>query len=270
MAEKIKKPKSKARKIIEWVLFGVFGVLGAFVLAANVSSMIHKKDNYGQSIRFGMGTFVILTSSMEPDIGQGTMIITMKEDVSKFQERLDKNENVDITFANVNCGIDYKPSDSKFVDEIVTNQVMTHRLQEVHENPGVEYGKGRYYFVTAGINTGGAHSLEGQYQIFTEAQYLGTVKVVSSFLGGFMSFVSSPLGLIVILLIPAGYLIVVSAKDIFKALKESEEGDDNNSTPSGNGGGDHLNNISKADRERLKNELLEEMIKANKEGKKND
>ena len=65
MAEKVKKEKSKARKIIERVLFGVFGVACAFVLAANVSAMINKKKNYGQSIRFGVGTFVILTNSKE-------------------------------------------------------------------------------------------------------------------------------------------------------------------------------------------------------------
>ena len=269
MAEKEKKPKSKARKIIEWILFGVFGVLGALVLAANISSMVTKKENYGQSIRFGMGTFVILTSSMEPDIKQGTMIITMKEDVSKFQERLDRNENVDITFANVYVDIPYTPEDTTLTNPVVSNQVMTHRLREVHVNPEVEYGKGRYYFITAGINHEGDYAKKEQYQIFTEAQYLGTVKVVSSFLGNVMSFVSSPLGLIVILLIPAGYLIVVSAKDIFKAVKESEEAEESE-IPKNNDGGDHLSNISKADRERLKNELLEEMIKSKKEGKKND
>ena len=68
MAEKTKKPKSKARKIIEWVLFGIFGFACAVVLAANISAMVNKKKNYGQSIRFGVGSFVILTNSMEPDI----------------------------------------------------------------------------------------------------------------------------------------------------------------------------------------------------------
>ena len=53
MAEKTKKPKSKARKIIEWVLFGIFGFACAVVLAANISAMVNKKKNYGQSIRFG-------------------------------------------------------------------------------------------------------------------------------------------------------------------------------------------------------------------------
>ena len=267
MAEKVKKPKSKARKIIEWILFGVFGLLAGFVLAANISSMIHKKENYGQAIRFGMGTFVILTSSMEPDIAQGTMIITFKEDISKFEERLNNNETIDVTLANIQVETDYVPDPAKYRDRISTNQVMTHRLREIHENKDVEFGKGRYVFITTGINTKGEYSLEGQYQLFTESQYLGTVKVVSSFLGGFMSFISSALGLICILLVPAGYLIVVSSMDIFKALKESEE---EQAQPREKLDGDHLSKISDEDRERLKNELLEEMIKAKKEGKKND
>lgn len=269
MAEKVKKPKSKARKIVEWILFGVFGALGAFVFAANISGMIHKKENYGQPIRFGMGSFVVLTTSMEPDIKQGTMILTFKEDVTKFEERV-KNEDkpIDVTFMNEKVTTDFVPDSTKYKERVVTNAVMTHRLREVHIQEDVEFGKGRYLFIASGINTMGDYSLEGQYQIFTEVQYLGTVRVSSSFLGGFMSFVSSPLGLIVILLIPAGYLIVVSSIDIFKAVKESEEGEAQG--PKNSDGGDHLSNMSKADRERLKNELLEEMIKAKKEEKKND
>ena len=266
MAEKVKKPKSKARKIIEWVLFGIFGLVGGFILAANISSMIHKKDNYGQAIRFGMGSFVVLTSSMEPDIGQGTMIITFKEDVSKFEERL-KSETIDVTFMNVNVDTGYVPDNTKYKERISTGMVMTHRLREIHINEEVEYGKGRYVFLASGINTKGEHSLEGQYQMFTEKEYLGTVKVASPFLGSLMSFLTSPIGLIVILLIPAGYLIVISAMDIFKAVKESEEGEDK---PREKLQGDHLSNISDKDRERLKNELLEEMMKAKKEEKKND
>ena len=269
MAEEVKKPKSKARKIIEWILFGIFGLVGGFILVANISSMIHKKDNYGQSIRFGMGTFVVLTTSMEPDIGKDTMIVTFKEDVSKFEERLKNNETIDVTFMNVKIDTDYVPDNTKYKDRIVTDTVMTHRLREIHVNEDVEYGKGRYILIASGINTKGDYSLEGQYQIFTEAQYLGTVKISSSFLGGFMSFISSPIGLIVVLLIPAGYLIVVSGMDIFKALKENEE-ESGDKTESNKAGGDHLSNISDKDRERLKNELLEEMMKAKKEGKKND
>ena len=269
MAKKERKPKSKAAKIVEYILLGVFGALFCFVLAGNISSMVHKKENYGQPIRFGMGTFQIRTSSMEPEIGKGTVVISMKEDVTQFEDRLKNNQKVDIVFANIDVDVDVDYDNPLYTrgTRVVTNEVMVHRLQEVHINEDVELGKGRYIFVAAGINTLGEHSREEQHQVFTEVQYLGTVKVVSSFLGGFTKVMSSPIGLIILLLIPAGYLIVTSSMDIFKALKE-EEGVEVDQKSAANG--DHLSSLSDADRQRLKNELLEEMINAKKESKKND
>ena len=53
--------------------------------------------------------------------------------------------------------------------------------------------------------------------------------------------------------------------DIFKALKEEEGGEvGEQSVPTG----EHLSNLSDKDRQRLKDELLQEMIKAKREGKK--
>lgn len=260
--KRVKKEKSKGRKIFEWILFSVFGALVAFILIGNVISITKREENYGQSIRYGVGTFVILTTSMEPDIPKDSAIITYKEDVSVFKERLARNEIVDITFANINIGIDFEPDTPEFKrvnggQQVVSNQIMTHRLREVHEDTSVPFGQGRYIFVTSGINHGGVGSLIGQYQILTEKQYLGTVKIANSGLGHFMNFVSSPFGLLLLLLVPAGYLIVVSSIDIFKAVKEDEKATE--VITSNNG--DKLNKISDADRERLKKELLEEMMK---------
>ena len=86
MAEKVKKPKSKVRKILEWVFLSIFGAAAIFMMIATVDGMVHKKDHYNQTIRFGVGTFRVETDSMEPDIMVGDMIITKSEDVTKFQE----------------------------------------------------------------------------------------------------------------------------------------------------------------------------------------
>lgn len=270
--KRVKKEKSKARKIIEWVVFGLFGILFAFVLVGNISSMIHKDENYGQSIRYGFGTFVILTTSMEPDIPKDSAIITYKEDVSIFKDRLAKGEIVDVTFANIATGIEFEPDTPEFKranggQQIVSNQIMTHRLKEIHEDPSVPFGEGRFILITTGINNHGEYALIGQYQLFTEKQYLGTVKVVNTALGGFMNFVSSPFGLLVLLLIPAGYLIVVSSIDIFKAVKEDENA---SQATNNNVSSERLSKISDKDKERLKKELLEEMMKAKKEEKKDE
>ena len=65
--KKEKKPKSKARKIIEWVLLGIFLLAAGAFGAGQIDGMIHKSEYYGQTISFGFGSFVILTDSMEPD-----------------------------------------------------------------------------------------------------------------------------------------------------------------------------------------------------------
>ena len=268
MAEKVKKEKSKLRKILEWVGISIFGAAALFAMAATVSGMIHKKEHYNQSIRFGIGTFTVETESMEPEIKVGDMIITFAEDVTKFQDRLSKGETIDVTFFNI--GVDtgsVKPDNPEFTTE--TDPVywpMTHRLREVHVRDDVEYGKGKYVFVVSGINESSAKWSPDQYQMFTEKEYLGTVKVTNSFAGHLMKFISSPIGLIILLLIPAAYLIVVSSMDIFKAVKEEETKAENNDKLEG----DHLSNLSQKERDRLKNELLEEMIKAKKEGKNDE
>ena len=66
-----KKKKSKTRATIEWILFSLFLAFFVVAGAAVVDSMIHKKDNYNQSLRFGIGTFIILTDSMEDEYKQG-------------------------------------------------------------------------------------------------------------------------------------------------------------------------------------------------------
>lgn len=273
--KRVKKPKSKARKIIEWVLTGIFLALFAFVLAGQIDGMVHKKEHYNQQLRFGYGTFVVKTDSMEPKYMIGTALITYNEDADKIYERFQKGEEVDITFVDVyNTNNEYtsplnNPELTKRTDP--TGVPMTHRVKEVHVNNNQEKGKGKYTFITAGINTrstnlgwkeGEPDIVINQYQAFTEKEILGRVTVNSAFLGGVFSFVGSPLGLLVLLLIPAFYLVVSSVIDIFKAYKEPE--------PATEGvGGQHNNNngpvtLSEADKKRLKEQLLEEMISKKK------
>ena len=263
------KNKSKARKIVEWVLFGIFGVLFLFVMAGNIDGLVHQKENYNQSIKFGVGSFVIITNSMEPEIKKGDAIITKKEDVKTFPARLAKGEKLDLTFMNDIPNIHYNPETAKYHDIDPTypefKAVITHRLVEIHVNESVEYGKGRYIMVVAGINSNGEYSKESQYQLYTEKQYLGTVKVSNAGLGAIFRFMTSAWGLIILLLVPAGYLIVVSTIDIFKTLNEAEkkeiEESKNKTTD------EKLSSLSEEDRIRLKKELLAEMVKKKQEEK---
>lgn len=264
---KVKKPKSKARKIIEWILFGVFGAACLFVLIATVDGMVHQRANHGQSIRFGVGSFVIKTNSMEPKMMVESAIITYKEDVKTFEKRLEKGETIDVTFWNIPVTYDFEPDTIDFKGHPATNLTtpapMTHRLREVHIDENVAFGQGRYYFVVSGINDQGELSKKGQYQVFTEKEYLGTVKLVSPVLGRVFNFMVSIWGLLILLLVPAGYLIVSSSIDIFKTMKEAETKEEQLKEA----GDQKLSAISDADRARLKKELLEQMVQSKREEK---
>ena len=266
--KKVKKPKSKARKIVEWVLTGIFFIAFGIFAAGQIDGMIHKSDNYGQTISFGFGSFVILTDSMEPDYAVDSAIITYREDLNSVYDRYqksltDESITIDITFMDV-YNVYTKPESHPNLNDQTnpTGAVMTHRLREIHVDETKAYGDGKYTFIVSGINTSEHQSQAGQYQAFTEKQYLGIVQANSKVLGGFYRFISSPWGLLVFLLIPAFYLVVTSVLDIFSAMKDDDSednGDDNNkNTPSS------LDELSKEDRERLKKEMLEEML--NKKG----
>ncbi len=267
--KRVKKPKSKARKIIEWVFTGIFLALFAFLMVGQIDGMVHKNEHYGQQIRLGYATFVVQTDSMEPDYKVKSAIITFLDDADKIYERYQKKEKVDLTFMDVYQAPlnDNIPSDPTLTDRVHAPSelpIVTHRLREMHVNPGVEKGKGKYIFIVAGINTDGNLSKEGQYQAFTEKELLGRVVANSDFLGGVFGFVGSPFGLLVLLLIPAFYLIITSVIDIFKAYKEPEEATEGGASPSNNNGKEL--NLSEEDKKRLKEQLLEEMLNKKKGG----
>lgn len=267
--QKPKKKKSLARRIIEWVVTGIFGIAFVFFAIAQIDGMIHKKDNYNQNICFGYGSFVILTDSMVPKYNVKDAIITKKIDSDiVYQKYLtyleDETKTVDLTFFDV-YGVPVTPlKETELVDQTNnTGRVMTHRLREVIVNEDVKKGEGRYTFIVAGINNQGELSKIGQYQAFTEQQLLGVVQFKSAFIGGLFSFITTPWGLLVFLLIPAFYLVITSVLDIFKVMKEPDEIEE---SASGDGGNDKpkvdsLENLSEEDRERLKKEMLEEMLK---------
>ena len=275
--KKEKKPKSKARKIIEWVLTGLFLVLFAIAGVAQIDGLVNKNKHYGQQIRLGYATFVVKTESMEPKYMVDSAIITYLEDADKIYERYQNNEDVDVTFYDVyTAETEYtKPLNHPELT-MRTNPaeypIITHRVKEIHVNNALAKGEGKYTFIVAGINTGvgAATNANGeiyQYQVFTEKELLGRVVIGSAFLGGVFNFVSSIWGLLILLLIPSFYLIIVSVIDIFKAYKEPEE---QAATASGAPVASNpsiTKELSEEDKKRLKEELLQEML-GNKKGDK--
>ena len=282
----VKKPKSKARKIVEWVLTGLFVVLFAVVGIAQIDGLVHKKDHYNQTIRFGYGTFVVQTDSMERDAnrkkvyGVNSAIITYLDNADKIYKDYEAykgtDKHIDVTFYDgYNSYNEYtSPMENP---ELTTRTplsdypIITHRVREIHVNPNASLGQGKYTFIVSGINpysknlgSDGTNPVTiNQYQVFTEKELLGRVVVGSAFLGGIFSFVSSVWGLLILLLIPAFYLVISSVIDIFKAYKEVETPE----TASSNGEKTTSSGtleLSEADKKRLKEELLEQMLSKKK------
>ena len=279
---KEKKPKSKARKIIEWVVTGVFLVIFAFVMVGQVDAMIHQKEHYNQQLRFGYGTFVVKTDSMEPNYRVYTALITYLEDADKiYDDFVNKHKTIDLTFIHVTLPDTEYSQPLEPENQVLTKRTnresaevdgmaMTHRVREIHVNNNVEKGNGKYTFITAGINTkskfmgwkkGDEPLVINQYQAFTEKQLLGVVKMNSPVLGGVFFFVSQWYGLLTLLIIPAFYLVITSVLDIFKAYKEPDPAEAQTGKSSSN---KEPVVLSEEDKKRLKAEFLEEMMNKKK------
>ena len=273
--KKVKKPKSKARKIIEWVLTGIFGVLFVILGIAQIDGMVHQKDHHGQTLKFGYGTFVVSTESMEPKYKVDDALITKYESFDSIYQRYLNKETIDITFyydSSTRLGnVEPQLEENSALKECIPPAkfpIITHRVREIQFHEDVKEGQGRYVFITAGINKGVASATDDEgnikeYQAFNETAVLGRVVVGSAVLGAIFQFVSSIWGLLILLLIPAFYLVITSVIDIFKAYKEPEE-EKAGSAPSTGQNSSGAVELSEEDKKRLKEELLEEMLNKKK------
>lgn len=242
--QKVKQPLWK--RIIGWISTGFIILIVAGVLGIQINSFINKDKNYGVNMIFGNATLIVLTDSMDPTYPVGGAIFIQKID-----------------------GKDVKVGDDLTFYYDAWKMVVTHRVETI-----VEGSDGIYTFTLHGINANSnqcSGDCTGQTQTITSDKVIGKVIGSSVAFGAFYSFVSSPLGLILILLIPAGYLIVVSTIDIYKALKKKEDGEDNkvlesSKTPKTSSNG----KLSEKDKERLKQQLLAEMLKEKMSDKEKD
>lgn len=290
------KPKKKGKvwSIIGWVITGLIIALFLVVALFQIDGAIHQDENYGQRLGFGVGNFIIETDSMEPEYPVGTAIVTKKTDPDEIAEDfLTQQEegktadeiHIDLTFyygdpVYTSSGVDGK------TDEVssLSAYPITHRLINVKENTTDVENNGNYIFILAGINTEAAESLSAadQYQAIYGKYILGKVIINSPGLGGFLSFVMSPWGLILLILLPALYVLISYGVSVYKRLKEQEKEEkaitaggaptDTKPDASASSGeqkassDDPLAGLSEEDKERLKQEMLEEMLNESEKG----
>lgn len=273
-----KKKKSKVRSIIEWVLTGIFAVLFVIVGIGQIDGMIHAKKHYGQQIKLGFGSFIVLTDSMK-EYPKNSAIISYLEKADTVYNRWKSGKNVDVTFMGVDTYSFFIPNDTcpelthpAYPEKAVP---VTHRIRYIYRVSEIDdeelqqrFDGKKYVFIASGTNTGGELAKESQFQAFTETEILGTVKYGSMVIGWGFRAVSSPIGLLIFLLIPALYLIITSSLDILKALKTSDDNKEAEGVNKETQKLSSLDNLSEADRKRLKEEMLEEMMKG--KGNKNE
>ncbi len=253
--KKPKKPKSKARKIIEWVLTGIFASL---IVGVGVIQIINRTSKNQSFI--GTKFQKVLTDSMSPVYKVNDIIVIEKAKPEEIYKRVnEQHQTVDLSF--------YWEVNGKKAS-------MTHRLISVtyseerqHDSIlGVDYN---YTFVAHGINktsewckgTGGYNDCTGQHQEFHEDAIIGRVTRKSPV----MTFATSIWGLLVLLLIPCMYLIISSVLDIFRAIKDDDEvpaegqvvGEAGEGEPANK---DPLAGLSEKEKEKLKKQMLDEML----------
>ena len=272
--------KSKLRKTLEWIFLSIFGVFFVVIFGFQIVGNITKKDNFGVPNVLGTQIMMVLTDSMEPDYKVDDMIIvqkispekiynlvasnpTTKEGTIKFQDTAQNLKwieqeclVIDTDSLKIDLSFYYSTSQLKMT--------MTHRLVGIRLNEDIKEGSGRYDFFVQGINKESKNYSGDQGQAFDERVLLGKVQFGSTFLGIVYKGVTSVWGLLILILLPSGYLIITSILDIVKGLKEDDE-DTKQKVESTDG-----LQLSNEDKERLKSELLEELLnKTNdKENKK--
>lgn len=276
MAKKQKKPKSKQRKILEWVATGVF-----LALIGTVAGFRIYQAASGDHAIFGTQFPVVLTDSMETDYMVGDVLKVKAVSPQEVKEAFDKGETIDISF-KWNIGTASKPN----------IQMMTHRIIDVmyfvntEDNYSSNYkynantysfnnDQYHYTFVTHGINKHSSQTKEGedltnQLQFSNESQFIGRVTGKSQFLRVANQIFTSVWTLILLILIPGLYIVITSVIDLFKAFDDDEDTEKlvleagGTTPPVDEKKEDPLKGLSEEDKERLKKEMLEELLKRGK------
>lgn len=259
--DKEKKPKSKVRKIIDWVVTG----LTALLLVGFGTIFIVSKTSKNQTV-FGVTYQRVITDSMVPVYKVSDIIVVNKTSPESLLKRYNEGKDVDVSF-NPSKVVKWENSARPNKEALAKIGSMTHRLCEVTYNPeaevepltGLEY---HYTFKAHGINTESQFCKIGeeygdctnQMQVFHEDALIGRVTRKS----GFLTFATTVWGLLVLLMVPCIYLITASVFDICKVL--DDKGEDGEEPQKIGDSNDPLAGLSPKEKEKLKKKMLDEML----------
>ena len=196
MEQALQKPKKKLLDRIMTVILGIF--VGLVVLVEGFG-MISARSNYGVPNFFGYQTMVVLTSSMDPTLPVDSAIV-----VQRIED-----------FSTLNPSTNLVSKDGDIISFRTTiegqSAIITHRIVAIR----IEGGK--YVFDTKGDNN--LNQIPQDYNI-SQDMVLGKVIYMSVGLGMVQKFLSNPIVMFLLVLIPLGYIVFLSIRDFVKALKQ--------------------------------------------------
>ncbi len=235
------KHKSIGSRIVSWI----FGALIVTMLALEGYGLISARSNHGVPNFFGYQMLVIQTDSMDlgPDtypIGMGIIVKKAAPETLLASTAFDNFDGDVITF--------FRRTDGR---------VVTHRIIAIESNTD------GLVFVALGDNLNATTCPETGCTIFNadripEADVLGKVVDKSAALGSAYTFLSHPATMLLLVLLPLGVLVVLSAVDFVKVLKTKEE------TPTGTG------LLTKEDIQAIKDETRKALLEEWKSSKKEE
>lgn len=177
-------------KILNILKIILLAVLIVFVIATAYQKVI---PNYPSV--FGFRTFSIITSSMEPKLKIGDVILVKEQKVSSYK---------------VGDVITFKGMSGDLSGKIVT-----------HEIVGITKESGRRIFYTKGIKNISNDPAVYEEQIL--GKYIYKFKVFSLI----EKIMSTKIGFILIIIIPLGYIYFYEIKDVIKDIKEINNKENN-------------------------------------------
>ncbi|MTI48863.1 MAG: signal peptidase I [Firmicutes bacterium] len=188
IAKETEKNKSIVKKLIKWSSNIAIIILVVLVVTSLYSSFKSRNDpSYIPSV-LGYKPMSVLTGSMDPTLKPGDMVIVKATDPNILK---------------VNDVITYRVSNSTLI---------THRIIEITNEDQ------HLYFKTKGD----ANNTEDQRLISSE-QVVGRLAFSIPKGGYIVNWIKSPLGLILLVILPITFLLVGEIKSIFSQVDKNKE-----------------------------------------------
>lgn len=179
-------------KIIDGIVTVIAIVAIVFAMMALWTVLTTEKGEAPKLL--GCSVLRVVTGSMEPEIPQGSVVVSKETDPEELQ---------------VGDVISYYSR-----DPVIKGQINTHRISEIDES-GAE---------TLYVTKGDANNLNDFYAVHKE-DILGKVVLCSTLLGQFVKIATSKVGFFLIVILPLLFIIIYNLRDIVRTIRKEAQAD---------------------------------------------